>query len=140
MPLPNARAIPRGWSAHHAPVAVGGMNGSCAIYDPATTSTGWDAATESVTITRGAAIYDGPCRIEARLSARDLVQADDEQVARQYLVQLTMDAPAISEGWELVPYACINDARLNGQVMRVDTEELGTERFTRDIFVTRVEH
>lgn len=139
MPLPAARVIPTGWSQHHAPVPMGAMNGSCRIYDPATAVPGWDAGTESNTLTRGTPIYDGPCRIEARLSAADAVQADDEQVARQYLVQLDIAAPAIAEGWELIPYACINDARLDGIILRVDDEELGTERFTRDLFVTRVQ-
>jgi hypothetical protein len=138
-PLPNARAIPTGWSAHHAPVAVGGMNGRCRIYDPATTTIGWDEVNEVPTVVAGDPAHDGPCRIEPRLSARDIIQADDEQTTREYLVQVEMDAPAIHEGWELVPYQCINDARLNGITLRVDDEELGTERFTRDLFVTRVQ-
>lgn len=138
-PLANARTIPAGWSRHHAPVAEGAMNGRCRIFDPADDTTGWDAVNERPTLTHGAAVYDGPCRIEARLSANDVVQADDQETARDYLVQLVWDAAPIEEGWVLVPYECINDARLDGAVLRVDTEEVGTERFARDIFVTRVE-
>jgi hypothetical protein len=139
MPLANTRAIPTGWSQHHAPVAAGGMNGSCRIYDPATATTTWNPATESNDFTRGTAVYDGPCRIEPTLSATDVVQADDAETVRGYLVQILFDADPVEKDWVLVPYDVTNDTQLNGQVLTVDDVQLGTERFTRDLICSHTQ-
>lgn len=136
MPLPNTKAVPAGWSTHHAPVAAGGMNGKVRIYDPATATPGWDDATESATLDRGVAVYDGPCRIQAQDDARSVVQADDPESVRGYLIQVLFDAPDVEQGWTAVPYEVLNDPSLNGAEMVVGDVEHGTERFTRDLFCT----
>ena len=138
-PLPNARAIPLGWSQHHAPVAAGGMNGRCRIYDPATATKGWDGPTESVTLTRGTPVYDDVCRIEPALTADSVVQADDAQTVREYLVQILFDAAPVEPDWVLIPYQCINDAQLDGQVLTVGDVQQGTERFTRDLMCSHTQ-
>lgn len=139
-PLPNTRVIPTGWSQAHAPVAEGGMNGRCRIYDPATATTGWDAPTESATLDRGEAVYDGPCRVEPALSASDVLQADDAETVRGYLVQILFDAAAVEKDWVLIPYDVVNDAHLDGEVLTVDDVQLGTERFTRDLICSHTQH
>lgn len=140
MPLANTRVVPVGWSRAHTPVAAGGMNGRCRIYDPATATPGWDAPTESATLTRGEAAYDGPCRIEPALSATDVLQADDAETVRGYLVQILFDAESVEKDWVLIPYDVVNDARLDGQVLTVDDVQLGTERFTRDLICSHTQH
>ena len=139
-PLPGTKVIPTGWSRHHAPVAAGGMNAKCRIYDPALQVKGWDSATESTTLDRGTPVYDGPCRIQALNNAQSTPQADEQVNHRSYLVQLLFDAPAIGEGWTVVPYDVINDtAGLNGQVLIVEDPQEGSERFTRDLICTHVQ-
>lgn len=138
-PLRNARVIPGAWSAHHAAAAAGGMNGRCRIYDPATATTGWDAATESATSDGGAPVYDGPCRIEPALSAREVLQADEQETTRTYLVQILFDAAHVEKDWRLVPYEVTNDPELNDVGMTIDDVELGTERFTRDLIVSHTQ-
>jgi hypothetical protein len=138
-PLPNTRVIPTGWSAHHAPVAAGGMNGLVRIYDPATATTGWDPVNEAATLDRGTPTYDGPARIEAMLSATDAVQADDQETTRSYLVQILFDAAQVEKDWVLIPYGCINDPQLDGTVMTVDDAQMGTERFTRDLVASHTQ-
>lgn len=138
-PLPNTRAIPTGWSRHHAGAAAGGMNGSCRIYDPALATTGWDPASESATADRGTPAYDGRCRIEPMLSANDVLQADDQETTRAYLVQIAFDAPHVEKDWVLVPYDVINDAQLDGAELVIDDVQYGTERFTRDLVATQTQ-
>lgn len=140
-PLPNTRTVPTGWSQHHTAAAAGGMNGCCRIYNPATATTGWNATTESATLARSTPVYDGPCRIEAALTADTAVQADDAQTVRSYLVQVLFDAAPIEAdaGWVLIPYACTNDAQLDGLVLAVDDVQFGTERFTRDLMCSHTQ-
>lgn len=135
-PLSGTRVIDPGWSRHHAPVAAGGMNAKCRIYDPAQDTTGWDEASESTTRTHGPAKYDGPCRIQALNDARSTPQADEQVAVRQYLVQLDFDTAAPREGFLLVPYDVINDTSLAGRELHVEDPQLGSERFTRDLVVS----
>ena len=139
-PLPGTKVIPPGWSRHHAPVAAGGMNAKCRIYDPALQVRGWDSVTESATLDRGTPVYDGPCRIQALSDARSIPQADEQVAHRSYLVQLLFDAPAIRQGWTVEPYDVINDmAGLNNQVLIVEDPQEGSERFTRDLSCTHIQ-
>lgn len=139
-PLPGTKVIPTGWSRHHAPVAAGGMNAKCRIYDPALQVRGWDPATESATLNRGIPVYDNLCRIQALNDARSTPQADEQVNHRSYLVQLLFDAPAIGEGWAVEPYDVINDtADLHDQVLIVEDPQEGSERFTRDLICTHVQ-
>lgn len=140
MPFPATKVIPEAWSQHHAPVAVGGMNGKCRIYDPATATLGWDEVNEKTTVTAGEPVYDGRCRIEARFQAGQVVQGDDAESPREYLIELEWDAAPINPDFQLVPYECINDSRLNGETLTISDEEVGTERFSRAVFATRVQH
>lgn len=141
MPLPGTKVIPAGWSRHHAPVAAGGMNARCRIYDPDEATAGWDDDTESATLTPGAAHYDGPCRIQALNNTATIPQADEEVRRRHYLVQLVMDAPPIREDWLVVPYDVLNDADgLDGQHLRVTDPQEGSERFTRDLICSHVQN
>ena len=140
MPFPGTRVIDPGWSRHHAPVAAGGMNAKCRIYDPALQVKGWDSATESATLNRGTPVYDNLCRIQALNNAQSTPQADEQVTHRSYLVQLLFDAPAIGEGWTVEPYDVINDtAGLQDQVLIVDDPQEGSERFTRDLICTHVQ-
>jgi len=135
-PLPGSKVIPLRWSRYHALVAVGGMNAKCRIYNPDLDESGWDAATESGTLQRGAAVYDGPCRIQAVRSEAGTVQADESVTSRQYLVQVLFEAPDVEEKWQVVPYAVINDAHLEGIPLTVNDVQHGSERFTRDLVCT----
>lgn len=140
MPFPGTKVTPTGWSRHHAPVAAGGMNAKCRIYDPALQVKGWDSDTESATLNRGAPVYDNLCRIQALNNAQSTPQADEQVAHRSYLVQLLFDAPAIGEGWTVEPYDVINDtAGLNGQALIVEDPQEGSERFTRDLICTHVQ-
>lgn len=136
MPLPGTRVVPTGWSKHHAPVAAGGMNARCRIYNPDLDVTGWDPVTESATVVRGTPIYNGPCRIQAIKSEGESVQADESVKSRQYLVQLLFAAPDVEEKWQVVPYEAINDDHLNGLPLSIDDVQHGSERFTRDLVCT----
>lgn len=138
-PLPNTRVIPTGWSQHHAPTAAGGMNGKCRIYDPANETTGFDDDTQSATLDRGTPVYDDVCRIEPQLAAHDVLQADDAETARGYLVQILFDAAPVEKDWVLVPYQVTNDPQLNGAVLTVDDVQMGTERFTRDLIASHTQ-
>ena len=139
-PLPGSKVIPLRWSRHHAPVAAGGMNAKCRIYDPALQVKGWDSATESATLNRGTPVYDNLCRIQALNDVRSTPQADEQVAHRSYLVQLLFDAPAIGEGWTVEPYDVINDtAGLNGQALIVEDPQEGSERFTRDLTCTHIQ-
>lgn len=139
-PLSGTKAIPTGWSRHHAPVAAGGMNAKCRIYDPALQVRGWDPVTESATLNRGAPVYDNLCRIQALNDARSTPQADEQVTHRSYLVQLLFDAPAIGQGWTVVPYDVINDtAGIHDQELIVEDPQEGSERFTRDLVCTHVQ-
>ena len=139
-PLPGTKVTPTGWSRHHAPVAAGGMNAKCRIYDPALQVKGWDSATESATLNRGTPVYDNLCRIQALNNAQSTPQADEQVAHRSYLVQLLFDAPAIGQGWTVEPYDVINDtAGLNGQALIVEDPQEGSERFTRDLICTHIQ-
>ena len=139
-PLPGTKVIPTGWSRHHAPVAAGGMNAKCRIYDPALQVKGWDSATESATLNRGTPVYDNLCRIQALNNAQSTPQADEQVTHRSYLVQLLFDAPAIGQGWTVEPYDVINDtAGLHDQALIVEDPQEGSERFTRDLICTHVQ-
>ena len=133
MPLPGTRVVPTGWSKHHAPTAAGGMYARCRIYDPALDTRGWNEETESVTLQRGAPVYDGPCRIQAVQSAGQALQADEAVTHRDYLVQLVMDAPHLEDGWPVEPYDVVNDGELEQAQLLIVETQLGSERFTRDL-------
>lgn len=139
-PLANARTIPLGWSAHHAPVAEGAMNGRVSIFDPARYTEGWDEVSESKTRITGPPMYAGPARIEPALSAREVVQADDAEQYRSYLIQITFDAPELDEEWDVVVDEAHNDPQLVGALMTITDVQLGTERFTRDLVCTHRGH
>lgn len=68
-----------------------------------------------------------------------MVQADDAQTVREYLVQILFDAAEVEPDWVLVPYQCTNDAQLDGQVLTVGDVQLGTERFTRDLMCSHTQ-
>lgn len=130
MPLPNASVIPAGWSAHHAPVAAGGMNATVTIgsrgepqYDPDTdaTTTPW---TED---------YTGPARIQALNDARRTDVAGEQVSGRAYLVQILFNAARITPGMRVHVTAASNDPHLAGEDLWVVDPQLGSERFTRDL-------
>ena len=140
-PLPGTKTVPTGWSRHHTTAAAGGMNAKCRIYNPDDDTTSWDDTTESRTTVRGAPIYDGPCRIQTIMPGRVAAapQADEVVQFRDYLIQLTFNAPAIAEGWVVEPYEVINDPALNGASMTVASPQEGSERFTRDLLCRHVQ-
>ena len=73
------------------------------------------------------------------LSARETVQADDQETVRGYLVQVQFATDGLEQGWTLIPYACFNDADLNDATLIVDDVQLGTERFTRDLICSHTQ-
>lgn len=134
-PLPGTRTIPAGWSAHHQPVATRALNGSCRVYDPDTVTTGWDPETESVTVTKGTPLYDGPFALMATQSDRSAQQADDVVRIREYLARFPADVPWMREGLLVEVVDGHADTSANGRIVRVVDAQLGTERFQRDVIV-----
>lgn len=135
MPLPGTRVIPKSWSAHHQPVAAGALNGSCLVYDPDLATTGWDPATESVTVVEGVPIYEGPFALMATQSDRSTQQADDIVRSREYLARFPAGVPWMREGLLIKVVDGHADTSANGRVLHVVDAQLGTERFQRDVIV-----
>lgn len=141
MPFDNTRVIPEDWSTHHAPVAAGGMNALCQIFDPAGYARGWDEGTEQSTIVRGAPAYDGPCRVQQLNQADGGEQAAQIDVTtHEYLVQLQYVTAHLEQGWDVVVTSAVNDADLvawtAARPMVISDFQHGSERFTRDIVCT----
>ncbi|CAN7195816.1 DUF6093 family protein [Knoellia sp. LjRoot47] len=132
-PLPGTRAIPAGWSAHHAPVAEGALNGAGTVYDPDLRTTGWDDATESPTVVEGAPLYDGPLGIMSTQSEQTAQQAGDVVRTREYLVRFAADCPWLREGLLVKVTNGHADVDLTGRTLTVIDAQLGTERFQRDV-------
>lgn len=136
-PFPSSKAIPTGWSRHHAKAAAGGMNATVKVG----VKTGEDTSNDDVVPTFSTD-YDGPARIQAINDARVTDKAGEEVRGRLYLVQLYMDAegsdhPNVTTvGARVHVESAINDARLVGQDLWVVDPQLGSERFTRDLMCT----
>ncbi len=132
-PFPGTRTIPKDWSAHHAPVAAGAMNGTATVHDPDVVTTGWDPETESPTAAQGAPLYDGPVAVMANQQERATVQAGDTVRTREYLVRFPVACPWLREGLTVTITDGHADPSLTGRVLRVTDAQLGTERFQRDV-------
>lgn len=135
MPLGGTRVIPTGWSAHHAPVARGGMNATVTVSNTRTGTT-HDPETDDTVSTWSSEYAAGPARVQA-LNEAQVEDAAGQQVAgRAYLVQLDMThsgADDIAPGARVLVTACANDAQLVGQELWVVDVQMGSERFTRDL-------
>lgn len=129
-PFPGARAVPAGWSQHHAPVAAGGMNATVTIgergepdYDPV----------NDVTTTTWTNDYTGPARIQALNDAQQQDVAGQQISGRAYLVQVLFAAGRVAPGMRVHVTACANDVQLvDDDLWLVDVQH-GSERFTRDL-------
>jgi len=130
MPFPGTRVIPADWSAHHAPVAVGGMNATvtCGVQ----TGTRYDPDLDD-TVATWSTDYDGPARVQALNDAGQYPAAGQQIAGRAYLVQLQFAAADVIPGARVKVTACRNDAQLAGQDLWVVDVQLGSERFTRDL-------
>lgn len=142
MPFPNTRVIPKDWSAHHAPVLASSANATCFFYDPDKTQTDWDPETGEVGTTTYhyvAGNADNPlrCRVVAQQGANPTEQADQLSTERPYLVQV-VDALLgdflVQERHEVRIVSADNDPRLVGKSLRVESVQMGSERFMRDVW------
>lgn len=146
-PFPSSRAVPEGWSRHHAPVASGGMNAACFITDPArSTPGGWnddtgtyDPPTPHYVVPAPEGADGWPCRVQALQSDQDTEQAGQTSTVRPYLVQLDdpdlATLPDLEVGYLVQIVACRNDPHLVGLALTVRDVQHGSERFTRDLIV-----
>lgn len=144
-PFPSSRAVPEGWSRHHAPVASGGMNAACFITDPArSTPGGWnddtgtyDPPTPHYVVPAPEGADGWPCRVQALQSEQDTEQAGQASTVRPYLVQLhDPDLTTLADvevGHVIEITAAVNDAHLIGERLTVTDVQHGSERFTRDL-------
>jgi hypothetical protein len=134
-PLANTRVIPTGWSAHHAPVAAGGMNATVTIGNTRT-GTEHDPETDDTVDTWSTEYDTGPARIQVINQAEQADAAGQQVTGRTYLVQLDKNhdgADEITPGARVVVDAAVNDAQLVAQVLWVVDVQMGSERFTRDL-------
>lgn len=140
MPFDTTRVVPAGWSQHHAAVAAGGMNATIHISDPNAQTRGWDATTESTTITTAEPVYAGPARIQEVMSAEEATQTGQQVTERRYLLQILFDAAPVQQGWAVRVTDCPNDTELvawtTTRPMTVTDVQMGSERFTRDLIAT----
>ena len=124
-PLPGTRMIPRGWSAHHAPVVLGAMNALAVITDPARTTPGqWDeeagahgAPTPYVVAGGPADPRPGwragvPLRLQQLDTDREVDQAEQTIALHRYLAQFPKDLPDIQVGYVVSFTDVINDPHL----------------------------
>jgi hypothetical protein len=136
MPFPGTKVIPTGWSAHHQPVAAGGMNAEVTIGTRGDTA--YDPDTDS-TIASWSQEYAGPARIQALTQAEVHDLAGQAVVGRPYLVQLDArkaGADKVTSGMRTHVTVAVNDAQMVGDNLWVVDVQMGSERFTRDLVCT----
>ena len=140
MPFDTTRVIGGDWSAHHQPVAAGGMNAHIQIRNPQAATYGFDEFTESRMMIPGPVIYDGPARVQQFMRAERREQADADVSQRTYLIQYDAAGAAAEPGWTITVTAAPNDAALvaftTTRPMVIDDVMYGSERFTRDVRAT----
>lgn len=133
-PLPSARVIPAGWSAHHAPTARGGMNAVCDLYGPAPTGGVWDEDTGTYRPTEHAPLHaDQPCRVQKLAPSGPVEAAGEEVQTAEYLIQ-------VDAGLDLAGLArvVVTDGHAGTPgTYTVDHTGESSEAFTRDLFCTR---
>lgn len=142
MPLPNTRIIPKHWSAHHAPALGSSTNATCFFYDPEKSQTDWDPETGEVGETtyhfiQGTVESPLRCRVVAQQKANPTEQADQLSTERPYLVQVfdsSLGDFSVEERHEVRIVSADNDPRLVGRSMRVESVQMGSERFMRDVW------
>lgn len=101
-PLPNYKAVPDGWAAHHRPAVTAHMSTPCTILEdagapPYPLPEGWTGETVKYTTT---------CRLQELKREAGVLPGDQPTQVRQYMVQLPYDpampALAVGEGGDTV--------------------------------------
>lgn len=143
---PDTAVIPADWGASHSPVATKAMRAWVALRKPGTIPGGWDGARQQTVTTPHPTYWAGPARIQALSGeAATVVDADDVGQQADFLVQVPYDAPeGIARDDLLIVVAPMppdvvadaTDPVLVGVVLQVTTVRTGSERFTRDLYVT----
>lgn len=133
-PIPTTRMVPRGWSAHHAPVAAGGMNGRCDLYGPAPTGRVFDEATGTYEDAPHAPVAAGvPCRVQDQAGRTVAVTGDEEVQTSEHLVQLPVGTATAG-----VVRVVVTDGHAGvAGAYTVDHVNTSTEAFTVDLWCTR---
>lgn len=149
-PLPRTRVIPRDWSTHHAPIVTGAFNARAVVLDPNLSEVG-ELDPETGTHDGGTPHYviGGPedpvvdWRGGVPLRLQQLIVGRDQDVdlagetinLRNYLAQFPFEAPPLAVGLTVRFTEVSNDPELVGKDLTVTGTVLGSERFSRDVFL-----
>lgn len=138
MPFPTTKVIHPRWSAHHQPVAEGGMTCRLHISVPGAGPSTFDWTTGETTSPDPDVLYPLPGqpgigRVQADFRAQDTEQGEQSTSVRRYLVAIPADAPAIPYAAVVTIDACDNDAQLVGRRFFVHDVTVASERFERDL-------
>lgn len=133
--MPNARLVPEGWEAHHAPVAEGGMTAECVVTRPASSAgtPTFDEEAGRTTYPAQPKIYTGPCRVQraALTGANADVIGDRPQPLRSYVVSTPLAAPLLQVN-DVVTLTTAVDPVMAGRRMRVEDVRGGSIVWQRD--------
>lgn len=132
MPLPNHKAIPDGWSAHHAPVVRGTMTATGVITLPASAGDATFDETAGRTIpAQPTVIYDpGPMRVQrlSNATSRQVEVGGRTVTVRTYQISLPLDGPLIDVpgGAIVIVTECDDDPTLIGRPLHVQEAPPGS--------------
>jgi hypothetical protein len=135
MPLPNTRVIPTGWSAHHRPVAEGGMTAEGTITRAASTGTVAvfdEAAGVSVPPTP-TVVYQGVLRLQrSGADEHQITVAGREVTIRDYTVSYPTNGQPSQANDVLTITSCDDNPGLAGEKLRIRDARIGSLVWQRD--------
>lgn len=141
MPLPNTRVIPEGWSAHHRPVAEGGMTATVQVRHPGGTPGEFDPVTGTRPNVPHAPHHTGQARIQVApvFGGGEAVAGGQEITTVAYLVAIELDGSDECKVDDLVKVTAVDDngdPALVGRTLTVTGVARGSLAWERDLVCT----